>query len=262
MRPIVWVFAHMRNEARLLPFWLRHYSTFAQNILVFDDGSDDGTLEILAQHPKVTVSDLGMGGIDEDELLKLAHRTYPLARGQADYCMWVDGDEFIYHPNMLDALEWHQAQKHEVIETVGFNMMGAELPDDDGTSQLTDLYSTGVRAPVYSKPVVFNPKAKVSWSRGKHTLSCPGMVIGKDRDEYHQNPWRLKLLHYRFLTPEYTKLRNARQYDRVGADKGPAWSCAPDRDGEHSPAWVKRTMHLARDVVSLNACYLPGIQDA
>ncbi len=262
MKPIVWVFAHMRNERALLPFWLRHYEQFADKIIVFDDGSTDGTLEMLAAHHRVCVSDIAMGGINEDELLSLAHRTYPLACGQADYCMWVDADEFAYHPDMLDCLAYHRTAGHEVIETVGFNMMGADLPLDDGVSQLTAIYRTGVRAPVYSKPIVFNPKAKVSWSRGKHTLACPGMVIGKDRDEYKPHVGRIKLLHYRFLTPEYTRLRNARQYERIGADKSAAWSCAPDRTGEHSPAWVERTMHLARDVVNINACYLPGVQDA
>ena len=263
MKPVVWVFAHMRNEAAILPFWLRHYSAFADRIVVYDDGSNDGTLEALAMNPRVHVADLDMGGIYEDALLWLAHESYPIAAGQADYCMWVDADEFIYHPKMLECLAWHKAQGHEVIETVGFNMMGSGgIPADDGHSQLTDIYRTGVRAPIYSKPVVFDPRAKVSWSRGKHTLMCPGMVIGRDRDEYKPNPWRLKLLHYRFLTPEYTAERNARQYERVGVDKGAAWSCAPTFTGEHSAAWVERTMHLARDVVDLNACYLPGVQDA
>ena len=36
------------NEARLLPFFLAHYGPACRRIVALDDGSDDGTLEILA----------------------------------------------------------------------------------------------------------------------------------------------------------------------------------------------------------------------
>jgi glycosyltransferase involved in cell wall biosynthesis len=43
------------NEARLLPFLLGHYGPTCRRIVALDDGSDDGTLEILAAHPKVEI---------------------------------------------------------------------------------------------------------------------------------------------------------------------------------------------------------------
>ena len=30
-----------------VPFYLRHYGTFAEQIHIYDDGSDDGTVELL-----------------------------------------------------------------------------------------------------------------------------------------------------------------------------------------------------------------------
>lgn len=259
----IWVFAHCRNEAELLPWFLRHYGQFADQIHIFDDQSDDGSPEIIAAgNPYSFVHKIRMNGLQEDELLRLACEAYPAAIGKADYVMWVDIDEFIYHPKMIECLDYHHALGHDVIRTLGFNMMGYPLPFDDGVSQLTDTYRTGVRAPIYSKPVVFNPSKRLQWSHGKHDFYHKnGLKISPKDDEYAPAQWRLKLLHYRYLTPEYTRARNARQYSR-SVHKGAAWSNSPDHIGEHSPKWVSETMHKARDVVRDDACYLPMGIDA
>lgn len=257
----IWVFSHLRNEARILPFFIRHYAAFAEQIHIFDDNSDDGSQAIISSHPKCVLHSISMGGIHEDELLSLAYENYPMARGKADLIMWVDIDEFVYHPTIKECLQWHLDQGHQAIRTVGFNMMGSPIPDDDGNSQLPDILRTGVRAPIYSKSVVISPDVSVNWSRGKHHLIDPDMKVSPEDHGYEYNPNRLKLLHYRFLTPEYTEERNARQYGRC-KDTGAAWSCLPTHTGEHSPSWVARTRHLARDVVDLSSCYLPPPNDA
>lgn len=255
----IWVFGHMRNEARLLPFWLRHYAAFADQIHVYDDNSTDGSPELVAQHDKAFFHNAGVQGLKEDELLNLAYRVYPTARGSADFVIWTDIDEFIFHPRIKEALAWHKENGHDVVRTLGFNMMGTPLPENDGTTQLTDIYRTGVRAPVYSKSVIFNPDIDIRWSLGKHFVYEKGVRVSPIEDEYAHSPHRPKLLHYRYLTPEYCRERNARQYER-SVDKGAAWSNSPDHRGEHSPEWVERTMYFARDVVEETACYLrPGL---
>lgn len=259
--PVVWVFAHCKNEAEILPFFLRHYSAFSDQIHIFDDCSDDGTVELLKAHPKVVYHPINMGGIDEDALLQLAYDNYPLALDHADYVMWPDMDEFIYHPRMLDCLAHFKDLGYDACRTLGFNMMGDGLPVDDGKSQIWQLMPMGVRAPVYSKPVIFNPKCRIGWSRGKHSLACPGMSISPWENEYKPHPWRLRLLHYRYLGLEYTTKRNARQYAR-SVEKGAAWSNAPDREGEHTPQWAHDAQRLAYDVTCDDACYRPPGQDA
>ncbi len=256
----VWVFSVWKNERQLAPWFVRWYSTFAERIIIFDDGSDDGTKEFLRAQPKVTVHDIAMGGIDENGLLDLAYANYPSARGKADYVMWVDADEFIYHPRMLEYLAGCKARGWRALRTLGFNMMSQPLPEDDGISQLTDIYRTGLRAPVYSKPVVFDPAIDIKWDRGKHRV-ISGADLPPPLREYEPED-RLRLLHFRYLTPEYTRERNARQFDRCGLDKGAAWSNSPSHTGEHSYIWVAATQHLARDVVCDSACYLPGKLDA
>lgn len=258
----VWAFCHIRNERALMPWWVRHYSQFCERLIVFDDGSTDGTREYLQEQPKVTIHPLTMDALDEDKLLNLAYDVYPRAAGHADWCIWADADEFVHHPDMHFVLGQHQKQGHDAITTLGFNMIGKELPEDDGKSQLTDLYRTGVRAPVYSKPIIFNPNRLIRWSRGKHSIQNPNIRLSDKPSEQKAEARTIKLLHYRYLTPEYCRQRNARQFDR-SISKSAAWSNRPDHTGEHSPAWVEATTKYARDVVDSSACYLqPGITDA
>ena len=238
----IWTFSLCRNEADIIPFFLRHYGSFVDQINVWDDGSTDGSRELLSAHPKVKLHEWpGGNGIDEDAFLAFAYATYPQACGFADWAMWVDMDEFIYHPRIREILEIERGQ-FDVLPTEGFNMMNRGLPEDDGR-QIWECVRTGVPAPVYGKPVVFNPCRTIRWNRGKHDLE----------GEFKVHPERLlKLLHYRYLGFDYTLAKNQRNFDRVdliGGDKGPAWSCSPEWKGQHSPEWAESALKLAKPVI-------------
>jgi hypothetical protein len=84
----------------------------------------------------------------------------------------------------------------------------------------------GVAAPVYSKPVIFDPRIKINWIRGKHDLENCDPVVGRETG--------MKLLHARYFGADYTRSKNAKNYARCGllsGDKGAAWSCSPGYDG-------------------------------
>lgn len=70
--------------------WLRCFEKLVDEIVVVDNGSTDGTFEILKQHPKV-VDIVKTAGFDEgrDKIL-----VYNLARKRnPDWCLWLDIDE-------------------------------------------------------------------------------------------------------------------------------------------------------------------------
>lgn len=233
------VFSVCYNQADILPFFLRHYSEFADEISVWDDQSTDGSQGLLKANPKVILRDWPHpgSGISEDLFLNFAYEWYPKARGGFDWVIWVDPDEFIYASDVRSVL--YQNPNH-VIRTEGFNMIGDGLPKDDGR-QIWEVLKTGVPASVYSKPVVFRPEVELKWNRGKHALEhCSGLVS-------YDAP--LKLLHYRYLGAEYTRTKNAKNYDRCGGDKGAAWSCSPEWKGEHSPEWAELAKQNAVQVV-------------
>ena len=225
------VFSICYNQADILPWFLRHYSSFADEISVWDDHSTDGSRELLAAHPKVKLRDWPYeSGINEDLFLQHAYEWYPQAHPTFDWAFWVDPDEIIYGPDILKTLE--DSSDYEVLQTKGFNMTGEGLPQDDGKSQIWEVSPWGIHALVYSKPVVFRPGSEVRWNRGKHALESVNRVSPKIL---------LKLLHYRYMGGQYTADRNAKNYARCGlksGDKNAAWTCAPGYRGEHSANWA------------------------
>lgn len=237
-------FSLCRNDREIAPFFLRYYAELVDQMFVWDDFSNDGTRELLQAHPKVKLYDWPYdNGIDEDEFLRFAERTYPMAIGQFDWCFWVDMDEFIYHPQLREQLAKVDAAGFEAVRTKGFNMLSPEFPKDDGR-QIIDIVRTGVDAPVYSKPVVFKPSAKMKWNRGKHALeNCNPRITPEAM---------VKLLHYRYMGLDYTRFKNVKNFDRVGlktGDKSAAWSCNPNWTGEHSPQWALKSIPLSYDVL-------------
>jgi glycosyltransferase involved in cell wall biosynthesis len=233
------------NESEILPFFLRHYSTIADEINVWDDHSTDGSRELLKAHPKVILHDWEHNdGIAEDKFLEFCYAIYPKFIGLADWVIWPDLDEFLYHPEMGLVLANAKWDGHKILGATGFNMANQGLPLDDGHSQIYDLVKTGCLAPTYNKPVIFQPATAIRWSRGKHRVeNVPEQVHDAG----------IKLLHYRYLGYEYTKKKNARNYARCGlvtGDKGAAWSCSPSYMGEHSAEWAeKELLRLAVPVV-------------
>lgn len=248
----IWIFSVCRNNADIIPWYLRHYGQFADRILVWDDRSDDGSRELLKAHPSVTLFDCPWQGLDEDKNLHHAYDVYPSARRKADWCFWVDMDEFVVPgqftlgSNVAERMISTLFDPSQVILTAGFNMVGDGLPRNGyWHKQIYELNPMGVSAPVYSKPVVFRPEAKVRWVRGKHAL--------EETTPSTSTKPLLKLLHYRFLGAAYTAQRNAKNFERA-IDKGVAWTCGPEyrgADKEHSPEWAEAAKQKAFNVLEL-----------
>jgi glycosyltransferase involved in cell wall biosynthesis len=212
------VFTVVKDYVDVLPFFLRHYSAFAERIIVWDDASTDGSTELLKACPIVdyrTWPHPG-SGIQEDVLLNFAQESYHEACGMADWVIWVDPDEFIYHQYLIGMLELLRSRGAQVIKPDGFNMMHEGMPHNDGR-QIWEICKRGVPA------------------------NCPWIVPAKNTG--------IKLLHYRYLGYEYTRKRNQRNYDRCQPDKGAAWSCDPNYQGEHSAEWAWKMLKTAKEVI-------------
>ena len=51
--PVVHLYTICWDEADMLGFFFRHYDPWVDRYIVYDDGSTDGSLDILRAHPKV-----------------------------------------------------------------------------------------------------------------------------------------------------------------------------------------------------------------
>ena len=197
------VYTICRNEAFMMPFFLRHYETFADQIYVIDDDSDDGTREIVNQCEKAMLIDLDTHGLDDAymaELYSLAPQR--ISKGKADWVICVDADEFLY--GKTD--EIGTMTDIDVVIPEGWQMLSETLPSGDG--QIYDEIREGIKDQMIDKPVLWKPTVELKYTEGRHRCvpqGNPRFAATKD----------LKLLHYRFLSKEYVLERHARNWQRM-----------------------------------------------
>ncbi len=92
------------NEEVLIPYFLDHYS-FADKIILYDHESDDNSLDLLSDNVEVKTYSTG-GEIRDDIWIDIKNNCWKTSRGEADFVIVCDMDEFLYHPNMRDFLCW------------------------------------------------------------------------------------------------------------------------------------------------------------
>ncbi len=229
----VWLYCIIRNERQILPYFIRHYEPWVSKLIFYDDQSDDGTRDLIRKCPKAELRDWpGPPGIQDDVFLEFAHEQWKEARGQADWVVWVDADEFLWHPNMPHALSCYLADGVEVPQVEGFTMVSRQFPTTQG--QIYDEIRTGFRDGVWDKKVLF--RGDIHWNVGRHSLNL-------DAFNPKSSPTaEIKLLHYRCLGMNYLRWRHKRNWDRVpercrvlnlGTNCMPGW---PDHHGE---AWFE-----------------------
>lgn len=222
----IWLYCICRNEAKLMPYFLRHYSTFVDRMTFFDGKSDDGTREMIAANPRAILQDWsGSDALCDDEFLAFANEKWKEARGQAEWIIWVDADEFLYHPDITAVLQRYLEQGVDLPKIAGFTMMSDRLPTTTG--QIYDEIKTGFSDDVWSKPCIF--RCDIRWNVGRHSVWMEG------RPHRYSDQAELKLLHYRCLGIDYLRERHARNWARVPE------RCRVQTFGENtSPGYLKR----------------------
>jgi glycosyltransferase involved in cell wall biosynthesis len=235
----LWTFGIIRNEVALLPWFVRHYSQFAERMIFWDDKSTDGSVEFLKAQPNCEVRPWPFDtGLDDEKFTDAANWWYKEAHGNADWVAWVDCDELLYAPDMRSILE---NAKGDVIPSTGYALISKHgMPTDDGHSQIYDLVKTGAPQPNYNKRILWRPEISILHANGRHYYEGKfPLHSGVECRDYG-----VKLLHLHHIDGVAGTLeRNARNYERAHK-KHLAWNY----DAEHnfdpnqvgSVAWVER----------------------
>ncbi len=229
----IWLFCILRNERLLLPYFLRHYVPWVDKLIFYDDRSDDGTREKIKECPKAELRDwIGSLGIVDDEFLHFANEQWKEARGQAEWVIWVDADEFLYHPNMLELLAGYLKDGVEVPQVAGYTMFSREFPTTSG--QIYEQVRSGASDGYWDKKAIF--RGNMFWTMGRHTIDFT-------RFNPPSSPTcEIKLLHFRGLGMDYVRWRHHRNWERVPEHcrrMNLGSNCSPDWQGHHGLAWYE-----------------------
>jgi hypothetical protein len=240
-----WAFVLAFNEAVLMPYWLAHYRAFCERMVVYVDAATDDGTDALAQRGGADVRYHRTDGLDDEGFVAFAQEHYAEARGRADWVIWVDADEFLYHPLGIGCrLDFLRGQGVTRPVVQGYQMVADAPPA--GPLPITEQITRGLPAREYSKTCVFAPELDVRWTPGKHSAS----VQGPDTRDDGTDP--LRLLHYRYLGHDWLVQRNARNFARMGeAQKARrhGQETYPDYEGTYSAAWFREQVANAQEVV-------------
>lgn len=191
----VHLYAVCWNEAEMLDFFFRHYDPWVDRYVIVDDGSTDGTLDLLHAHPRVEVRRFPRDGDSFVHAHTLLNNTmWHDSRGRADWVVLADVDEHFHHPHrpVGDYLAEQRAAGVTMVPGLGFGMVHDELPPDAG--RLVDLVRRGRPRSPFNKLGAFDPDAvtESGIGHGRHVASPIGDIRLPVRDE-------LMLCHFKHL---------------------------------------------------------------
>lgn len=189
------------NDARLLPFFFRHYDPLVEKYFVFDNGSTDKSISILKKHGAVELSHFEVTGdsfVDEER--RLGDTIWQ--GSDADWVIVTDIDEHIYHPDLREYLRSCRREGVTAIQSIGYEMTAENFPRS--RRRLVDLVTTGTRSVGHDRLCIFDPKAvtETNYEPGRHKAFPKGRVVWPADPE-------VLLLHYKQLGVDYAIARSA-----------------------------------------------------
>lgn len=190
------------NEAKMLPYFFRHYTGLVDKFFIFDNGSTDESLELLAGDERVSVLHWDVQGDSfVSESRHLYNNFWKRSRGRADWAIVVEVDEHLYHPDLRNYLRRCTECGITVVKPIGYEMIADGFPTEE--KPLWQLVTRGVRSFPLDKLAIFDPSAieEMNYTPGRHEASPTGRVIWEKQSQ-------VKLLHYKRLGADYVNERN------------------------------------------------------
>jgi hypothetical protein len=189
------------NDARMLPFFFRHYDDLVDKYFIYDNGSTDGSLSLLENHGRVEVTHFDVPGdsfVEEER--RLGDTIW--RNSDADWVIITDIDEHIYHPDLTAYLQRSSDEGVTAIQSIGYEMVSDSFPT--GTQPLVEQVTLGNRSTGHDRLCIFDPKAitETNFAVGRHEADPTGRVSWPAYPE-------VLLLHYKQLGVDYPIVRSA-----------------------------------------------------
>ena len=207
----VHLYTKLWNEEEMLPFFFRHYDPLIDRYIVYDDGSTDNTLKLLAAHDRVEIRRFVRTHPTSLVLSAQAlnNNMWKESRGQVDWVIMTSVDEHLYHPaGLRQYLHVARCRGITAVPALAFQIVADAFPSPD--EYLVKTRRFGAPLDHYNKLSVFDPNAvrETHFNPGRHGAAVEGRIRYPQQD-------RLLLFHYKFLGMDYLLRRYAQLASRL-----------------------------------------------
>jgi glycosyltransferase involved in cell wall biosynthesis len=196
------VYTICHNEEKILPYFLRHYTRFA-DVIIYDNFSTDRSREIAASFGARIIDFDSNNQLRDDLQIEIKDNCWKGSK--ADWVIVGDTDEFVYHKDLLQTLKTTRAT---VISPKLYNMFSEVFPSTEG--QIFEEITMGIEGG--AKLNLFRPGEikSINYSPGCHHADPKGNVIFVDIPS-------ILTLHMKNLSRQYVIERNAYLGPRLSA---------------------------------------------
>lgn len=231
------VYCSVNNEEKMIPFFMRYYTLFA-DVIILENNSTDKTVEIAQSMGARIWSYKRVDELDECWLLTLKNNCWKTS--QADWVIICDADEFVYHPNLVEILE---NTDMTIFRPRFFNMFSDKFPTTKGHIQ--EEVTMGKEENILAKMNLFRPSEikEINYGVGCHSANPTGNVKLDENSE-------IFTLHMKFLSRQYVIDRYEIGSKKMSAiNKQFGWGFYPDWTPEVINKYFDNEMPNLRKII-------------
>ncbi|WP_082171734.1 glycosyltransferase family 2 protein [Methylobacterium indicum] len=208
------------DEADIVEAFVRHTAHFVSHHIFMDNGSNDGTIDILkslaGEGFKITVFQNKSVHYNEREFNTFLYKE-AVDRHAADWVVFLDADEFIDDSKLeLSFVDYFNklSTLHNPIHCVKIPMVNYQYTRQDNQSEIiTPLRVTKRLAPLNSHKVIVSSKIRknnIMIDNGSHRVLCNGYDVPEEIVE--QNLW---LAHFSERSPYQIVVKFVRGWAKI-----------------------------------------------
>lgn len=197
MKPTIEVHSLLHNEATILPYFMRHYSQFA-DVIFYESDSTDGSPQIAKRLGAKVIPLPTNNEVNDSVFTGMKNNCWK--NSKADWVIVCDTDEFVYHPKLLSILK---KTPYTIFYPKEWRMYSFDFPTTK--KQIYEEVRFGVPGKFgFNKMNLFKPKEikEMNYTAGCHTSNPQGNVrLCPDTD--------IVTLHFHSVGIEYLIKRSA-----------------------------------------------------
>ena len=199
-KPTVWIYTLCYNEIRILPFVINYWETYADRVVVYDNGSNDGSVEYLLTFDWIEVRKFKSNGFDDITNRNLKNDIWKESVGKADIVQVCDLDEVIWANDIIKELNDFKNSNNAIWDSKCYQLTTETFPIHQKgilINHLKDCKLTYDK--VMSKNILFKPNLidNMNYDCGCHS-SKPR---GKNTSLYIND--NIKMFHLKWLGKDY-----------------------------------------------------------